>query len=91
MFLYRFMQFVKFNRGSADLCRYDQLENYIQRLMSSWMDILDPVTQAPLQVQQQMQADTVMKGARPDPERLHVIITQVTQNLRTGAGQISDL
>ena len=51
VFLYRFMQFVRFNRRSADMMKWmTRFQILLQRLMSSWMDMLEPVTQAHPQV-----------------------------------------
>ena len=61
VFLYRFMQFVRFNRGSADMMKWmTRFQILLQRLMSSWMDMLEPVTQAHPQVLAQMQADAAV-------------------------------
>ena len=84
VFLYRFMQFVRFNRGSADMMKWmTRFQILLQRLMSSWMDILEPVTQAHPQVQAQMQADAVMNGVAPTAERIQEIMQTIDGNLRT--------
>ena len=83
VFLYRFMQFVRFNRGSADMMKWmTRFQILLQRLMSSWMDMLDPVTQVHPQVQAQMQADAAMTGVAPTAERIEEIMQNVNGSMR---------
>ena len=45
VFLYRFMQFVRFNRGLIDMMKWmTRFQILLQRLMSNWMDMLESVT-----------------------------------------------
>ena len=84
VFLHRFLQFVRFNRGSADMMKWmTRFQILLQRLMSSWMDMLEPVTQAHPQVQAQMQADAMMNGVAPTAERIQEIMQNINGNLRT--------
>ena len=84
VFLYRFMQFVRFNRGSADMMKWmTRFQILLQRLMSSWMDMLEPVTQAHPQVLAQMQADAALTGVAPTAERIQEIMQTINGNMRT--------
>ena len=60
-----------------------RLQILLQRLMSSWMDMLEPVTQAHPQVLAQMQADAALTGVAPTAERIQEIMQTINGNMRT--------